>query len=176
LNPLRDRRLYEVRRRLHSKNLDIGSGWVPITPDSVTVDIEPEKSPDFCIDVLKGLPFEDGSFDSVTCLEMLEHFKGLDQLAILSEICRVLHEGGELVVSIPYSWGPMRWAQRIVWFVRARTSQKEYYRNGHVHGHIGLIDPGELGAMLIWSGFEVVEARRILLYDYLVVARKSFGN
>ena len=55
-------------------------------------------------DVTKSLPFEDGSFDCVFCLELLEHLTV--PLLLLGEIRRVLTESGRAVISVPspYSW------------------------------------------------------------------------
>jgi SAM-dependent methyltransferase len=55
-------------------------------------------------DVTKRLPFDDGSFDCVFCLELLEHLT--IPLLLLGEIRRVLTEAGRAVVSVPspYSW------------------------------------------------------------------------
>jgi ubiquinone/menaquinone biosynthesis C-methylase UbiE len=150
----------------------VGAGSYPITPDSITVDNQPGKHPQFEADVTKGLPFPDKSFDSVTILEVLEHFDGREQLALLREAARVLEVGGQLVISIPYSWGPMKTAQRIMWFIRVRTTQREYYRNGHTHGHIGLCAPSELLAMVRAAGLRVLETKRLMLYDFLVVATR----
>lgn len=44
-------------------------------------------------------PFEDGSFDCVTCLEMIEHVE--NPFALLRELYRVLKPGGTLVISTP---------------------------------------------------------------------------
>jgi len=46
-----------------------------------------------------GLPFADGSFDMVTCLEVLEHVVSPDGL--LAEIHRVLRPGGTCLISVP---------------------------------------------------------------------------
>lgn len=46
------------------------------------------------------LPFADGSFDAVTCLEVLEHVP--DPSAVLSEIARVLRTGGRAWLSMPF--------------------------------------------------------------------------
>ncbi len=45
------------------------------------------------------LPFEDESFDVVTCMETLEHVHDTDHL--LSELRRVLRSGGTAIVDIP---------------------------------------------------------------------------
>jgi SAM-dependent methyltransferase len=172
LNPLRDRRLYEVRRRLHTVNLDIGAGSFPITEESVTFDIQPQKHPDKVGNVLDGLPFPDKAFDSVTALEILEHFKTLDQLKILSEINRVLCPGGQLIVTVPYSNGIMKPLQNLAWEVRSHTSQREYHENSLCAGHIGLVSSGELLSMMRFSGFDVLESKRIMLYDFLARAVK----
>lgn len=47
-----------------------------------------------------SLPFKDRSFDSVVCLEVLEHLR--DYRQALNEIHRVLKPSGTLIASIPY--------------------------------------------------------------------------
>jgi SAM-dependent methyltransferase len=46
------------------------------------------------------LPFRDGSFDVVVCLEVLEHVREPDQA--LRELARVLRPGGRAFVSMPF--------------------------------------------------------------------------
>jgi len=48
-----------------------------------------------------GLPFSDESFDVVLMLEVLEHVQ--DEVRIISEIYRVLKDGGTLIMSVPNS-------------------------------------------------------------------------
>jgi len=45
-------------------------------------------------------PFDDESFDVVTCLEVLEHL-AIDPMAMMAEVSRVLKPGGHLVLSSP---------------------------------------------------------------------------
>jgi ubiquinone/menaquinone biosynthesis C-methylase UbiE len=54
--------------------------------------------------VTERLPFDDGSFECVFCLELLEHLTA--PLTLLCEIHRVLTDTGRAVVSVPspYSW------------------------------------------------------------------------
>ena len=55
-------------------------------------------------DLTTRLPTEDGEFDCVFCLELLEHLTS--PVALLAEIRRVLTKGGRAVISVPspYSW------------------------------------------------------------------------
>jgi 2-polyprenyl-3-methyl-5-hydroxy-6-metoxy-1,4-benzoquinol methylase len=56
------------------------------------------------------LPFPEGSFDVVTSADVIEHLK--DPAHHLREICRVLKDGGALVLTTP-KWRPDRkWDQR----------------------------------------------------------------
>jgi 2-polyprenyl-3-methyl-5-hydroxy-6-metoxy-1,4-benzoquinol methylase len=51
-------------------------------------------------DILK-MPYATGTFDLITCISVLEHFKNLDLKLALSEILRVLKPGGVAVISFP---------------------------------------------------------------------------
>ena len=51
-----------------------------------------------------NLEFDDGSFDMVTAIEVLEHVGDLDRT--LDEIHRVLRPGGRLLVTSPNRWFP----------------------------------------------------------------------
>ncbi|HEY7284456.1 MAG TPA: methyltransferase domain-containing protein [Vicinamibacterales bacterium] len=48
-----------------------------------------------------ALPFDEGAFDRVLCLDVLEHLPYEDQPRALAELHRVLKVGGELLVSVP---------------------------------------------------------------------------
>jgi len=49
----------------------------------------------------EDLPFRDGSFDLVLCLDYLEHLEGDDRA--LSEISRILKAGGEFIAVTPHT-------------------------------------------------------------------------
>lgn len=51
------------------------------------------------IDIGQGLPFEDASFDTVVCSEVMEHLHWPDRA--VGEIARVLRPGGLFVGSVP---------------------------------------------------------------------------
>lgn len=50
----------------------------------------------------KHLPFNDESFDSLFCSEVLEHVFNPDE--ILSELNRVLKPGAKALITVPFSW------------------------------------------------------------------------
>ena len=50
-------------------------------------------------DMTGRLPFDDGAFDAVTCLEGIEHM--LDPFALVAELARVCRPGGTVVISTP---------------------------------------------------------------------------
>jgi SAM-dependent methyltransferase len=47
-----------------------------------------------------GLPFREGSFDTVLCLEMLEHVPDPDRC--MAQIARALAPGGQLLATVPF--------------------------------------------------------------------------
>jgi SAM-dependent methyltransferase len=62
-------------------------------------DINRER-PDYqYVDMAAPLPFEDGAFDAVVCLEGLEHL--VNPVNLIAEIARVTRGGGEIVISTP---------------------------------------------------------------------------
>ena len=65
------------------------------------IDITPEfAGPDVLVhDISSGIPFSDGSFDYVFCIEVLEHVP--NPYGALSEIHRVLGQDGVLILSVP---------------------------------------------------------------------------
>src|SRR5689334_9695378 len=48
---------------------------------------------------IERLPFPDGSFDLVTCLDVLEHTP--DDVAVLRELRRITRPGGHVLLTVP---------------------------------------------------------------------------
>lgn len=70
--------------------------------ETVVIDIDPYRKPDIVMDATK-MQFEDDSFDAVFMMEVLEHVKLPDKA--LSEVYRVLRDGGSFVLSVPFVFG-----------------------------------------------------------------------
>ena len=97
--------------RLGGRLLDVGCGRKPYqrffrVDQYVGLDVDSERSrsqgaADFFYDG-RRFPFEDGSFDSILCNQVLEHVFNPPQF--LSEITRVLRPGGSLLLTIPFVW------------------------------------------------------------------------
>ena len=72
--------------------------------------------PHFARATIEALPFQDGQFDAVVCLEVLEHLA--DERPAIGELRRVLKVGGELVLSVPHrgllaEWDSLNVYQRL---------------------------------------------------------------
>lgn len=105
--------IVELAPKVKGDILDFGCGSKPYKflfshADSyVGVDLENtghdhfDSQVDFYYDGIR-LPFNDGSFDSVVCFEVLEHVFNIEE--ILTEINRVLKPGGKLLLSTPFAW------------------------------------------------------------------------
>ena len=95
--------------RLKGNLVDIGCGNKPYKnlfkhcKSYVGLEIQSQNknSADFTYDG-KNFPFEDGTFDSAICSEVLEHVFEPNQF--LSEINRVLKKNGLVILTLPFFW------------------------------------------------------------------------
>jgi ubiquinone/menaquinone biosynthesis C-methylase UbiE len=116
-----------------------------------------------------GLPFDDGTFNSVTILDVLEHV--YEQTQLLAELNRVLKDGGEMIVTVPgqhfFSFLDMgnlkfRFPKLHRWYYCLRHSPEEYeYR--YVSNPDGLI--GDVSAKKRWHEHFSREKLRKLLTE-----------
>jgi SAM-dependent methyltransferase len=93
--------------------LDVGAGeapWKDLLPEGVEYfGVDADLSGEFGMRRQanityydgKRLPYDDGSFDHIICIEVLEHVP--DPLAFLSDLKRVLRQGGTLILTVPWS-------------------------------------------------------------------------
>lgn len=100
-----------VAHCIHGKTLDIGCGQKPyasffLSSEYLGLEIDtPEnclkKQADFFYDG-HHMPFEDSSFDSIVCNEVLEHVFNPDDF--LDETYRILKQGGVVLFTMPFVW------------------------------------------------------------------------
>jgi predicted SAM-dependent methyltransferase len=95
-------RAFQLRRR-HVRSLtylDVGCG--PNTHDNViNLDYLWHPKVDVCWDILKGLPFSDGSMDGIYSEHCIEHFNLKQVLQLLVDFHRVLKPSGGLRLIVP---------------------------------------------------------------------------
>jgi 2-polyprenyl-3-methyl-5-hydroxy-6-metoxy-1,4-benzoquinol methylase len=105
-------------------------------------------------DVSERLPYDEGHFDFVSCLEGVEHLE--DQFAFIRECWRVLRPGGRLLLSTPNVLGlASRWRYFWTGFFPLATRPMNEHHKAPVHDHIHLLTYYELRYILRTTGFEV---------------------
>jgi glycosyltransferase involved in cell wall biosynthesis len=84
--------------------LNLGSGYIPIQ-GYINIDNRAEVNPDLLCDVLEGLPFDDNSVDEIRAFDFLEHIPIGQTIQVVSEIWRVLKNGGRFESLTPSTEG-----------------------------------------------------------------------
>jgi len=108
----------------------------------------------------ENLPFEDKIFDAISFLEVLEHVE--DESQAISEIKRVLKDGGQVLISVPHKGlfaflDPDNLIFNPVFSLRnLLKSQRHKNRALKFHRHYSLNDIRDL----LGSDFEIVELHR----------------
>lgn len=152
-----------VRSILHNSiNLDIGSNTHKVTSSSVGIDLNPKKRPDVACSVL-NLPFVDGSFDTCTMLEVIEHMDGKKQRQALHEIKGVLKPEGQFIISTP---NLMYGLFNLVWWFWEKTMGRQWF-----HEHVGMLTPEKVNSLLTSCGFQLVKSKRIAILDRVIETR-----
>ena len=120
------------------------------------------------VEIRKGdlddrLPYDDGSFDHIVCVEGLEHIE--NPANAIREFARVMNSGGTLVVSVP---NIMNIEERLKWLFNGYTShfkplssealapiREEYAGIEEAALHVNPIGYSELRYLLESNGFAV---------------------
>lgn len=96
-----------IAKHIRGRVLDAGAGRLTYTErllcsgDTViSLDRDRVREGLSLVGDLETLPFQDGSFDSVFCSQVLEHVR--DPLLVLQDFQRVLKPGGVLLLSVPH--------------------------------------------------------------------------
>lgn len=95
------------------KLLDLGCGKIPMygyyrnfVTDTVCVDWinTAHKNPniDMELDISKPLPFDDNTFDTIICSDVLEHI--YNPVDVMNEMVRVCNSGGHIMINTPFTY------------------------------------------------------------------------
>ncbi len=121
------------------------------------------------VDQTLPLPFADGTFSSITLMDVLEHVD--DQKRLLRELCRVMKDDGILIVTVPgrhlfscLDLGNLkfRFPRLHRWYYCRRYSQAQYERR-YVANPDGLI--GDISAQKRWHEHFSRDRLQLLLND-----------
>ena len=104
------------------------------------------------------LPYEDGSFDIVTCSQSFHHYPHPDQA--MREALRVLRRGGLYILSDTGIGGVGAWIDNHILFKLAKSG------DCHTTNRKGI------AKMMEAAGFEVMESRQVQGMIYTVTGRK----
>lgn len=139
------------------------SGVVKVRHDGGEYEIAAKQ----CDIEMERWPFEDESFDTIVCTEVLEHML-FDPMFVANEMCRVLKPGGQVLVTVPNTVsdecllhllndrqpGYLRYYNTLA--VQRGTKDIDAIANmGHFHEYTR----SDLECLLKAAGFEGVEVR-----------------
>lgn len=109
-------------------------------------------------DITETLPFNDESFDVITCDATIEHLDNAPRDLFL-EARRVLKQDGMFLVTTPNLTNLLR-RIRFVFGVSPHWDILEFWNAGqNFKGHRREFTAEELKKMLIWSGFRIINAK-----------------
>lgn len=110
------------------------------------------------------LPFPNKLFDSVICMEVLEHL--FDPVHALAEINRVLKPNGTLVISVPnIGWLPCRLSLLMGYF-------SDFQNTTLVPSHIRFYTIKRLKHILFQTGFKVIKVYGTADFSYKIPFQK----
>jgi SAM-dependent methyltransferase len=121
-----------------------------------------EVSVDVCVASLTHLPFRTSSFETVCCLDVLEHITEFS--GALEELCRVVLIGGSLVLAVPGLVHYLIYDRVLLKSPISRFLLQKLMPPGPVeagHFHVQTIVPGMVRAQLGELGLKVNSAQNV---------------
>jgi ubiquinone/menaquinone biosynthesis C-methylase UbiE len=111
------------------------------------------------------LPFRECTFDVVTMLAVLEHLEKGNIADVISEVRRVLKEGGMFIITTP---------AKSAGIILSLFSRLGLFSREEVEEHKGLMNEEDLTRYLESAGFRSIRSRRFELgLNIVMVARKG---
>jgi SAM-dependent methyltransferase len=121
------RKFAYFKEYIFGKVLDVGCGvgyfyqWYPDKENMTNFDFVDRGLPNFCSGDIADLPFEDGSFDTVICSDVVEHLEHHIHLKAIDEVFRVAKN--RVIISSAFaSW----YTRKVTDFIRSLIGVKEH--------------------------------------------------
>lgn len=108
-----------------------------------------------------GLPFKNDVFDTVTCLDVIEHV--LDPYLIVSEVWRVLRENGTFILITPNIGYIKHRISLLLGKFPTTSGDKELYDGGHLH----YFTFSDIERLLHKFGFNIIEKKGVFGRNFL---------
>ena len=157
LTPIDEERLRYVKPLIRGKLLDVACGdnvLVRSHGQGIGVDVHPWAGVDQVLPNTAHLPFESGSFDSVSILAALNHIPERQEL--LQECKRVLTADGRLIITMLNPWVSI-----LCHWIRSPHDPDQHERTAS-HGEVHGFWKRDLFRLLKDSGFQKIESRAFL--------------
>jgi len=156
--------------------LNLGCGYRKIE-GFINIDCDRKVNPDVVLDIMGGLPYEDGSVDEVICEQVLEHL--LDYTFVIDEIHRVLKEGGIAYISVPHkdctaAYGDPNHVRFFVMDTLLHYGDSRWYQPSNFYGH-GMFDIID-GAIVKWKNPEEDASVAGKYFTELIVKMKKVNK
>lgn len=143
------------KKYLGSKVLDVGAAngkLINIIPNATGIDLSP-RHPDVIEGDITNTDFDDEQFDTIFCLEVLEHMNDQVLKAILEEIYRILKLDGYLIISTPAN-------ERLEDNLTMCPECGEWF---HSKGHVRSFSENSIKKLLKSHGFSIVSLKKLPL-------------
>jgi ubiquinone/menaquinone biosynthesis C-methylase UbiE len=168
---LLDWRIKKTLPHISGRLLDVGCGTNDLVKrygrdKGVGVDVYPWDGVDRVVENTAHLPYEDGSFDTVTILAALNHIPNRKE--VLQDIHRVLAPDGQFIMTmIPRGIGT-------VWHKLREPWDHDQHERGMEEGETFGLAKQEILKLLEETGYEIVTMERFMLgINNLYIARKK---
>jgi SAM-dependent methyltransferase len=146
-----------VLQAVHGRLLDIGCGenylvqqYRSAGADGLGVDVYPWPNVDRIVEDTAKLPFEDGSFDTITFVACINHIP--NRVDVLREARRVLAPGGKVVLTNLTPTLSRLWHRWAFW-------DDDQHERGMKPGEVYGFTHEDLVALLSEAGYRLVERR-----------------
>ena len=117
------------------------------------------KNATFCLGQSDKLPYEDESFDVVTCVQSFHHYP--DQEKAMKEVFRVLKKGGLYIISDTGWGGLLAWIDNNILIKIVKT------------GDCKITNKKGLSRKMEENGFKVIRSEKLKFVIYTVVGKKE---